>query len=182
MPALAARPGEEPGDHYSALIQELRGFLTSMTGDSDVADDIVGEVMEAVYDARAKGVVIGNLHAWSFIVARRRFLAFLRRRQRRMPLSDGDVAEVGTEDSGRTDALAGLVRDEDLSRLRLCLVNLPAEDCDFILRAYGEGKNPALRAILAKDYDLSPNALYKRMQRIRDLLRTCMGMRAERKP
>ena len=61
------------------LIPQLRAFGRSLSGNRDVADDLVQETLMKAWAARARFQAGTNMRAWTFIILRNLFLSQMRR-------------------------------------------------------------------------------------------------------
>lgn len=63
----------------AALIPHLRAYGRSLSGNRDVADDLVQDTMLKAWGARARFAAGTNMRAWTFIILRNSFLSQRRR-------------------------------------------------------------------------------------------------------
>jgi RNA polymerase sigma factor (sigma-70 family) len=85
--------GEEPVIPHVALsdtdfkaqlalvIPQLRAFGRSLSGDRDLADDLVQETLMKAWGARARFQAGTNMRAWTFIILRNLYFSQVRRRR-----------------------------------------------------------------------------------------------------
>ena len=74
----------------AALIPHLRAYGRSLSGNRDVADDLVQDTMLKAWAARARFSAGTNMRAWTFIILRNSFLS--QRRRARFTTEWDDVA------------------------------------------------------------------------------------------
>lgn len=63
----------------AAVIPHLRAFGRSLSGNRDVADDLVQETLLKAWAARARFQAGTNMRAWTFIILRNHYLSQMRR-------------------------------------------------------------------------------------------------------
>lgn len=64
-----------------AVIPQLRAFGRSLSGDRDLADDLVQETLMKAWGARARFQAGTNMRAWTFIILRNLYFSQVRRRR-----------------------------------------------------------------------------------------------------
>lgn len=74
------------------VIPHLRAFARSLSGNRDLADDLVQDTLVRAWTARQSYTPGTNFKAWTFVILRNHFLS-LRRRTRFHGEYDADVAE-----------------------------------------------------------------------------------------
>ena len=82
-PAVVADPVPLPDDEFkdelSRVIPHLRAFGRSLSGNRDLADDLVQETLLKAWAARKRFQAGTNMRAWTFIILRNLFLSQMRR-------------------------------------------------------------------------------------------------------
>ena len=63
----------------AAVIPHLRAFGRSLSGNRDVADDLVQETLLKAWAARGRFQAGTNMRAWTFIILRNHYLSQMRR-------------------------------------------------------------------------------------------------------
>jgi RNA polymerase sigma factor (sigma-70 family) len=63
------------------VIPQLRAFGRSLSGDRDLADDLVQETMMKAWGARSRFQAGTNMRAWTFIILRNLYFSQVRRRR-----------------------------------------------------------------------------------------------------
>ncbi len=100
------------------VIPQLRAFGRSLSGDRDLADDLVQETLLKAWAARDRFAAGTNMRAWTFIILRNIYFSQVRRRRFR-----GDWDDVTAE---RTLAApAGQDRQIELGDVQRALLQLP---------------------------------------------------------
>lgn len=86
IPAIAERPEDRaslPDDEFkrqlASVIPHLRAFARSLSGNRDLADDLVQETMLKAWAARKRFQAGTNIRAWTFIILRNYYLSQMRR-------------------------------------------------------------------------------------------------------
>ncbi len=72
---------EQFRDQLQAAIPELRAFARGLSGDRDVADDLVQETMLKAWIARGRFHAGTNFKAWTFTILRNYYFTQVRRRR-----------------------------------------------------------------------------------------------------
>jgi RNA polymerase sigma-70 factor (ECF subfamily) len=80
----SARPLDDVSfkNELAAMLPHLRAFGRSLTGNADLADDLVQETMLKAWKARASYIPGGSsMKSWAFVILRNCFLSQMRRRK-----------------------------------------------------------------------------------------------------
>ena len=72
-------PDDEFKDQLAQVIPHLRAFGRSLSGNRDMADDLVQETLLKAWAARKRFKAGTNMRAWTFIMLRNLFLSQMRR-------------------------------------------------------------------------------------------------------
>ncbi|GGE79239.1 DNA-directed RNA polymerase sigma-70 factor [Sphingomonas prati] len=72
-------PDNEFKDELARVIPHLRAFGRSLSGNRDLADDLVQETLLKAWAARKRFQAGTNMRAWTFIILRNLFLSQMRR-------------------------------------------------------------------------------------------------------
>lgn len=103
----------------AATIPHLRAYGRSISGNRDLADDLVQETLLRALNARERFEAGTSMRAWTFIILRNLFLSQMRRNKFKSDW-DEDAAERMTAESGGQD---GQINLADVQR---ALMTLPA--------------------------------------------------------
>jgi RNA polymerase sigma-70 factor (ECF subfamily) len=76
---LVALSDNEFKDELARVIPHLRAFGRSLSGNRDLADDLVQETLMKAWAARKRFQAGTNMRAWTFIILRNLFLSQMRR-------------------------------------------------------------------------------------------------------
>ncbi len=76
---LVALSDDEFKDELARVIPHLRAFGRSLSGNRDLADDLVQETLMKAWAARKRFQAGTNMRAWTFIILRNLFLSQMRR-------------------------------------------------------------------------------------------------------
>ncbi|MFT3968253.1 MAG: sigma factor, partial [Sphingobium sp.] len=63
----------------TAIVPHLRAFARSLSGNRDLADDLVQETLLKAWAARSRFQAGTNMRAWTFIILRNHYLSQVRR-------------------------------------------------------------------------------------------------------
>jgi len=105
-------------DALSSIIPQLRAFGRSLSGNRDLADDLVQETLLKAWAARDRFQAGTNIRAWTFIILRNLFLSQMRRARFK-----GDWDEISADRI--LSAPAGQDKQIELSDLQRGLLQLP---------------------------------------------------------
>lgn len=169
-------------------IPHLRAYGRSLSGNRDVADDLVQETMLKAWSARARFAAGTSMRAWTFIILRNTFLS-----QKRRSKFSGDWDELSAD---RMLAIpAGQAEQLHLADVQRALMQLPETQREALILvgaggfAYDEAaeicgvaigtiKSRVARgrtALAAMVDDESPNAGNRSSDRSADPMRDIMG-------
>lgn len=105
-------------DELSAVIPQLRAYGRSLSGNSDLADDLVQEALLKAWAARSRFQAGTNIRAWTFIILRNIFLSQMRRSRFK-----GEWDEISAD---RLLAIpAGQDKQVELADMQRALLQLP---------------------------------------------------------
>ena len=102
----------------AAVIPHLRAFGRSLSGNRDVADDLVQETLLKAWAARTRFQAGTNMRAWTFIILRNHYLSQMRRSRFR-----GDWDDLAAD--RLLAAPAGQDKHVELSDMQRALLQLP---------------------------------------------------------
>jgi RNA polymerase sigma factor (sigma-70 family) len=183
LQGLPTQQGTEMFDSVWLHVQPpVRAFLTSFLRDQSIVDDCVQEVALLAWKKGPVDEGPEPLLAFSFACARRIALAEIRRsyRNRRRLLAvetltalAEQVAEQEREEMGRNQSLA--------AALRGCLDELDPEPRRLLELRYVSKDRRALTKE-AKSRGHKIDGVYKKLERIRGLLRECVTRKMKEKP
>ena len=119
-------------DDLLAAVPGLRAFALSLTGNVDIADDLVQETLVKAwtnFDTFQQGT---NLRAWLFTILRNHFYSEMRKKKREVEDADGSLSaglSVHPEQHGHMDM-------EDFKR---ALLELPSDQREALVLVGGSG-------------------------------------------
>jgi len=102
----------------SQVIPHLRAFGRSLSGNRDLADDLVQETLLKAWAARARFQAGTNMRAWTFIILRNLFLSQMRRARFKGEWDDITASRV-------LAAPAGQEHHVELADMQRALMHLP---------------------------------------------------------
>jgi len=111
-------PDAEFKEQLAQVIPHLRAFGRSLSGNRDVADDLVQETLLKAWAARKRFQAGTNMRAWTFIILRNLFLSQMRRARFKGEWDDVAAAKI-------LSAPAGQDRHIELGDMQRALLHLP---------------------------------------------------------
>ena len=102
----------------AAVIPHLRAFGRSLSGNRDLADDLVQETLLKAWAARSRFQAGTNMRAWTFIILRNHYLSQMRRSRFRGDWDDLTADRI-------LAAPAGQDKHVELSDMQRALLQLP---------------------------------------------------------
>jgi RNA polymerase sigma-70 factor (ECF subfamily) len=102
----------------TAVIPHLRAFGRSLSGNRDLADDLVQETLLKAWAARARFQAGTNMRAWTFIILRNHYLSQMRRSRFRGEWDDLTADRLLAAPAGQDKQL-------ELSDMQRALLQLP---------------------------------------------------------
>ena len=109
---------EEFRTELARVIPHLRAFGRSLSGNRDLADDLVQETLLKAWAARRRFQAGTNMRAWTFIILRNLFLSQMRRARFKGEWDDITASKI-------LAAPASQERHVDLGDLQRALLHLP---------------------------------------------------------
>lgn len=113
-------------DELSAVIPQLRAFGRSLSGNRDMADDLVQETLLKAWAARDRFQAGTNIRAWTFIILRNLFLSQMRRSRFK-----GEWDELVAD--RLLSAPAGQDKQIELADLQRALLELPSAQREALI-------------------------------------------------
>ncbi|MYN14517.1 sigma-70 family RNA polymerase sigma factor [Pusillimonas sp. TS35] len=108
---------DEIAAQITACIPSLRRYARGLTGDRDLADDLVQDTLERAWSGYSRWRRRGPLRAWMFSIMHNQFIDHARARQRQVELDTGGDLPDGWVRPTQSDALE--LRDLDALLIRL---------------------------------------------------------------
>jgi RNA polymerase sigma-70 factor (ECF subfamily) len=109
---------DEFKDELAGVIPHLRAFGRSLSGNRDLADDLVQETLMKAWAARKRFQAGTNMRAWTFIILRNLFLSQMRRARFRGEWDEQSAAKL-------LAAPASQDRHIELADMQRALLHLP---------------------------------------------------------
>jgi RNA polymerase sigma factor (sigma-70 family) len=157
-----------PTDGYDHLINALTTFCEHKLRYPNHADEIVRKVIDIISLKLNDGIDILDLRAYGFAVAKHLLSDY--RRKALPEYLDDTTAIIENYGMQMTPNYALQAEIDDECRLK-CLQRLPSEQRDLLMRYYRGGLHcKDERENIAKDLDITPEALCNRIARIRKKL------------
>ena len=172
-------PGLSDGELAARLRATVRGlvaYATMLTGDADLADEVVQESCLEVWRVRARFDGTGDFGAWVRGIARNVVLRQQRRRGR------DRLTPFTAETMEQLEASWGALRGErelEMQRaaLSVCVGELGADDRNLLQRRYND--HAALET-LARSRGSTVDAVKMTLLRLRKRLRACVEARVRK--
>lgn len=150
-PGMAADgPSFGLDERLAQLVREhaaaVRGYLLGMVRRADLADELLLEVFERVWQSRERYVEQGRVRAWLLRIADRLAISRLRKLQRETTMDDAAWTRLEPVDT-QTDPAQSLVQLETERELASALDALPPNQRRvLLLRYFGEMTFPQIAA------------------------------------
>lgn len=157
-------------------MEKLFYFCLKKTGGSIEAEDLTQDIALNIIAALNKGAVPISFPAWVWQIARNRYSVWAAEKHRRSESVTGsDIGDYAIEDESG-NILDEMVRSEQLSLCRRELAFISSEYRNIVVAYYME--NQSMR-VIASNLSLSLEAVKKRIQRARIILKEGMDMARE---
>lgn len=164
------------GDEFLELITEyqgrLFGFILSMLGDVDQANEVLQEVNLVLWKKSGEFASGSSFKAWSFRVAHFQVMAFRQRKIRdRLVFDDATLEKLSRDATAKDD-----VYQQRVARLETCIERLSERNRDVVCRFYwnGESMND-----IGASLKRTANAVGQMLFRIRRTLTECVSEEGE---
>jgi len=160
---------------YALLAPKLLGYLSKMTRERAVADDLLQQTFLKVHRAREAWVRGADPTPWIYAIAHRTFLDEARRKQRAVVgvAKGDDLPEVKADLDGTAEGAAEPVPDLERTRAAMAaLESLPPQQREAVVLTKLDGKSIAEAAAIA---GTTPGAMKVRAHRGYVALRKALG-------
>lgn len=107
-------------------IPQLRAFAISLSGNANLADDLVQETLVKAWMKLGSFAEGSNLRAWLFTILRNTYFSQYRRGRREVPDTDGVFANMITVAPRQDDHM-------DLLDIRIALAQLPSDQREALI-------------------------------------------------
>jgi RNA polymerase sigma-70 factor, ECF subfamily len=147
----------------------LRGLISALFPDMDLADDVLQEVFVVVTEKAATFRADGDFRGWAYGIAKRKALEHARRysAKRKVGVFAPETLELLCESRPEDEHDDGEVR----SALNRCLGKLTPTLREMVRLRYTENLSPAN---IATRMEWTSEAVYVALSRSRSLLRKCL--------
>lgn len=157
-------------------MEKLFYFCLKKTGNGVRAEDLTQDITLNILAALNKGTVPVSFSAWVWQIARNRYSVWAGEKHRRSESVTGsDIGDYEIEDESE-NILDDMIHSEQLSLVRRELAFISSDYRDIVVAYYME--NRSMR-VIAASLSLSLEAVKKRLQRARILLKEGMDMARE---
>lgn len=142
----------------------LLGFLNARLPSRELAEEVLQDVMLAVWDNAHKFEARSKVKTWLLVIARNRAINATRRKK--LPLIDiNQVFDLSSDDTGPMEAV---VRHEAQDKVRLAIQKLPEGQREvLVLVFYHQLSGPEVAEVL----DISEGTVKSRLHRAKDKLK-----------
>lgn len=152
---------------FSTYQHRIYGYIMSLTGDWNQADDIYQETMSVLWVKFDQYIPETDFLAWAFKIAYFQVLSHQKKATVRRKYFSRQTIDQLTEAA----ALSGSDSDESLDALRKCIQQLPEYSKTLLSLRY---EDSATVVKIAQRMKQSVNTLYKEYQRIHTQLFRCI--------
>ena len=163
-------------DFTENYMEKIFYFCLKKTGKGTEAEELTQDISLNVLSGLKKGTIPANFSAWVWQIVRNRYSVWADKKHRRSELIvASDIGDYEIEDK-RESILDELIWDEQLALLRRELAFVQSEYRNVLVAYYIE--NQSIRDIAA-NLSITPDAVKKRLQRARNILKEGMNMARE---
>ncbi len=159
-------------DEFLRLITEFQGrlfgYLLSMLGDTDQANEVLQETNLVLWRKSNEFQAGSDFKAWSFRVAHFQVMAFRQRQIRDRLVFDDDMVETFGRDASAQDE----AYKQRIELLETCIDNLSERNREVLCRFYDEGQS---LDVIAASLKRKANAVGQMLFRIRKALIDCVS-------
>lgn len=148
----------------------LRTVVMARCGEFQAVDDIMQEVALAAVKQQAPLQDLSKVAPWLYQLAVRQSLLYRRKRGRQRNLTQRYVERMTTDENQQScyDPLLWVLAEEQRSRIRQAIAQLPEEDVEMLLLKYTEDWS---YKEIAHHLGLSRSAVESRLHRARQKMR-----------
>ncbi|MEM9280200.1 MAG: sigma-70 family RNA polymerase sigma factor [Verrucomicrobiota bacterium] len=170
---------DEAYHHFVRLFTQheggLRAFVRTLLPSWEDADEVMQEVSVVAWKKFDQFDLNTDFIRWAATIARFEVLNYRRSKARDRLVFDEDIIQL------LADEVEEEIADQDAQRKALegCLAKLPEQRRQWVLRAHTPGQK--LKPI-ADEAGVTPNALYKTVERIRQILFLCIEESLTKQP
>jgi RNA polymerase sigma-70 factor (ECF subfamily) len=146
----------------------LFGFLFSILGNPDQANEVLQETNLVLWKKSSKFQLGTNFKAWSFRIASLQAMAYRQKQIRDRLVFDDDLFHDMVQEATQSD------RDDELDALQICLSNLPEKQSKMVHLRYLD--RMSIRDV-ADAIGKKENAVMQTLFRVRKALSECIQQR-----
>lgn len=157
---------------YARYGPMLLGFLSARAGNQQLAEELLQDVMLAVWDNAAKFEGRSKVKTWLLVIARNR--AINAHRRKRLPVIDiNDAFGLSSDDTSPMDAA---IRSDAQDAVRDALQELPEAQREvLVLVFYHQLTGPEVAEVL----DISVGTVKSRLHRAKEALKGILSQRGQ---
>lgn len=157
--------------HWTVAQPIVSAYVASVVKDFRDRDDVLQEIAVAVLESYAEYDPLRPFVAWTLGIARNQIGTYLRSRKRNRLVFDHETVELLAKAFEQTEQ----EQPQSLAYLKDCLGKLESRARQLCVLRYESDLKPAAIAGLLS---MTPNAVAKSLQRIREQLRQCVERQA----
>lgn len=151
-------------DFYGRYAPMLLGFLNARTGNRQLAEEVLQDVMLAVWDNANKFEARSKVKTWVLTIARNRAINATRRKQ--LPIINlNDIFSLKSEDTGPTEAFE---RAEKYDKVRAAIQHLPEGQREVLVLVF---YHQLTGVEVAEVLDISEGTVKSRLHRAKENLK-----------
>lgn len=163
---------DEQQDFIKAFLsahRSLYAYIVSLTPNLNDAEEVFQKTSLILWEKWKDFDSQRNFLPWAFGIARIQTRNHLSKNGRQEELLGDDAAKIVAEAFERSDAIL----EVRLEALQHCLQKLSLKQQRLLKRCYCEKSSDSLQGI-AKDFNLTANAIYLQLKRLREMLHVCI--------
>jgi RNA polymerase sigma-70 factor (ECF subfamily) len=164
LQAMAEGDVRALNEFYGRYAPMLLGFLNARMGNQQLAEEVLQDVMLAVWENARSFESRSKVKTWVLTIARNRAINATRRKQ--LPVINlNDVFDLRSEDTGPTEAFE---RAEKYDKVRAAIQHLPEAQREvLVLVFYHQLTGPEVAEVL----DISEGTVKSRLHRAKETLK-----------
>ena len=157
---------------YSKYENQLYSFISSLLGNPADTADLLQETARKIWKEFDRYDEDKPFLPWACTLARYEVLSFWKtQKTRRKYFSAEIIEELAADWEARVET-----RDTEILALEQCIEKLDVKDRRLLNGRYSSTKS---LKVLAEELQTTPNSLYKRLQKMRDILFNCISRKLQ---
>ena len=145
---------------YQQYIRQIYGYLYSILGNAQDAEDVGAQTFLVVYESLHKFRGDASLKSWIFRIARNKAMSHFRKRKR---IVTGELPSLPVDD----DTLQQVIQSEQIKILAEMMKGLPEEDIELLrLRFLAKMTFIEMADFLGRKEDTVKKSVYRLIERL----------------